>query len=366
MFLKEKKLNFVKFFVALLLFISPFLVIHAADYVPLAPIPGTVPNCAKPPCGTNLSVYLIGSFKVGIALAGILAFLMIVLGGFEYLSTDAITGKEEGKARIERAIGGLILALTSYIILYTIDPTLVSMNFLFLKQANSAKEMLSPGDLQNQNLENLYAKLRQEVADTTKTSDQKKEEATLLRNQLPEAKSQEAYSAISEAADKLEKDALLMEANKAIEINKRLAKDPDVNNLPTSSAQDAKGYQRLMIGSYNNGIQDMLRFNDTPAAKKLELEKFSSLNQTSPGIAFRDINKGNSGIANEMMDTIENQAIAAISRAKNQYLDTELATKIRQQADETINLIKKACADQTGQTSGKSHILLSCRNWPNR
>jgi hypothetical protein len=44
---------------------------------------------------------------------------------------DAITGKEEGKARIQRALGGLLLALASYIILYTINPNLVSLNLNF-------------------------------------------------------------------------------------------------------------------------------------------------------------------------------------------------------------------------------------------
>jgi hypothetical protein len=120
-----------------------------------------------------------------------------------------------------------------------------------------------------------------------------------------------------------------------------------------------------MIGSFNNEIKDMLRFNDEPAAKKLELDKFQNLNITAPFIAFNDINKGNSKIANEMMRTVDNEAVAAISRANNQYSDPELAKAIRKKADETIEIIKKACADQTGQTSGKSHILLSCRNWPN-
>jgi hypothetical protein len=363
MLLKKIKNSLFKTLLVLSFLLLPVLTVSAADYVPLAPIPGTTPNCATPPCATNLSVYLIGSFKVGIALAGILAFLMIVLGGFEYLSTDAITGKEEGKARIERAIGGLILALTSYIILYTIDPTLVSMNFLFWKQAKAGKEILAPTDLQT--LDNLYTKLRQEVADVTKTADEKKATANQIRSQMDQATSPESYVAMRDAADKLEKDALQMESQKAIEMNRRLAVNQTVNDLSADSAQNASGYQNLMIGSFNNEIKDMLRFNDEPAAKKLELDKFQNLNITAPFIAFNDINKGNSKIANEMMRTVDNEAVAAISRANNQYSDPELAKAIRKKADETIEIIKKACADQTGQTSGKSHILLSCRNWPN-
>src|SRR3989344_5506582 len=55
------------------------------EYVPLAPIEGTTNAEGK----TNLGYYLTGMFKVGVAGAGVLAFLMIVWGGFTYLSTDA-------------------------------------------------------------------------------------------------------------------------------------------------------------------------------------------------------------------------------------------------------------------------------------
>src|SRR3989344_8654675 len=68
-------------------------------YVPLATIPGTVdPTTGK----TDLSTYMTGIFKFGVAAAGVLAFITIVWGGFTYLSTDSITGKEEGKHYIER------------------------------------------------------------------------------------------------------------------------------------------------------------------------------------------------------------------------------------------------------------------------
>ena len=128
----------------------PILSVSAADYVQLAPIPGTA---SQPPCGngvtvncggTNLSTYLTGMFKVGIVLAGVLAFFTIVWGGFTYLSTDAITGKEEGKARIGRALGGLVLALASFIILNTINPNLVNLNLNFGKATDPA-DSLRPG-----------------------------------------------------------------------------------------------------------------------------------------------------------------------------------------------------------------------------
>ena len=61
-------------------------------------------------------------FKFLIAIAGVLAVIMIVIGGVEYMSTDAVYGKSEGKNKITRALGGLLLALISWLILNTINP----------------------------------------------------------------------------------------------------------------------------------------------------------------------------------------------------------------------------------------------------
>ncbi|PIQ91351.1 MAG: hypothetical protein COV70_04240 [Parcubacteria group bacterium CG11_big_fil_rev_8_21_14_0_20_39_22] len=119
--------------IALLLFILflPAISIAAtSEYTPLAPIPGTtVQDCslAGESCTTNLSVYVRGIFTTGIAIAGALAFLMIVIGAFQYMSTDAISDKSEGKDKILRSVGGLVLALASFLILNTINPDLISL-----------------------------------------------------------------------------------------------------------------------------------------------------------------------------------------------------------------------------------------------
>lgn len=332
-------------------------------YVPLAPIPGTTESCSGINCGTQLPTYLTGMFKVGIVLSGVLAFLMIVLGGFQYLSTDALTGKEEGRERIERAIGGLVLALTSYIILYSINPALVNLDLNFGKQAIPKNGLLAPSDMES--LDKLYATLRKEVADTVKTADEKKAAAAQIRSQMDEVTDEAALQTMKEAADKLEYDALILEERKAISQNKILAMDGAVNRLDLTSKQDAFGYQTLMIGAYKNAITDAKRFNDIESVKKLELEKFASLNETATAITFTDINKGNSNIAKKTMEQINNEAVAAASRAEIEYQDPALAQSIRNSASATIEKIKEACGDTTGQTTGKTHILLSCRNWPN-
>jgi hypothetical protein len=52
---------------------------------------------------------------------------MIVIGGVQYLSTDAISGKNEGRKKIENALGGLLLAILAWLILNTINPELLNI-----------------------------------------------------------------------------------------------------------------------------------------------------------------------------------------------------------------------------------------------
>lgn len=105
------------------------------QYTPLAPLPGTTQgecitgkNGKVSGCTTDIQTYLPGVFKLAIGIAGVLAVLMIIIGGVEYITTDAIQGKSEGKARIQNALWGLVLVLVSWILLYTINPKLTVFN----------------------------------------------------------------------------------------------------------------------------------------------------------------------------------------------------------------------------------------------
>ncbi len=75
---------------------------------------------------TDLGTYLGVIFKVILGIIGVLAVVMIIVGGVQYMTTDAIGGKESGKETIGNAIAGLVLALSSWLILNTINPDLVS------------------------------------------------------------------------------------------------------------------------------------------------------------------------------------------------------------------------------------------------
>lgn len=97
----------------------------ASAYAVLQSIPGIEADSTP-----TFSEYLEKIYIIGIGLAGILAVLMIVIGGIQYIGSGmSPSGKSDAKDRITNAIMGLLLALLSYLILNTIDPNLVSLNF---------------------------------------------------------------------------------------------------------------------------------------------------------------------------------------------------------------------------------------------
>ncbi len=117
------------------LFATAHTAVYALEYVELAPLPGTCETRSNGTCVTdvgasNLGNYINSLYKLAVAAAGVLAVLMIVMGGFSYISTDAISNKEEGKHQIKMALGGLMVVFASYIILNTINPQLVELNIV--------------------------------------------------------------------------------------------------------------------------------------------------------------------------------------------------------------------------------------------
>ena len=102
-----------------------------SEFVPLQEIPGVIDvETAKSP-----SKFFNGLFKFGIIIAGFLTVVMIAVGGIQYMSTDAIHGKSEGRERITYALMGLLLILFSWILLNTINPDI--LNFDIFNESSS-------------------------------------------------------------------------------------------------------------------------------------------------------------------------------------------------------------------------------------
>lgn len=94
----------------------------ADSYYPLSPLPGLNTQ------STNLTDYLTSVFTVTISVAAMLAVIMIVFGGFQYLTREASADKDEGRKRITQALLGLLLLLGSYLILKVIDPNILKLD----------------------------------------------------------------------------------------------------------------------------------------------------------------------------------------------------------------------------------------------
>ncbi len=105
----------------------------AAGYIPLTPLPGLtsgIPtNTNAGASGSGFSAYLRILYVWGVAAASGLAVIMIMWGGVEYMTSAGGGGVEEAKKRISSAVLGLILALGSYIILYTINRNMLRLDF---------------------------------------------------------------------------------------------------------------------------------------------------------------------------------------------------------------------------------------------
>src|SRR3989338_4304227 len=104
---------------------------RAVEYNLIQPLPGIQTVSSFPQ-------YIESALPFILSLAAILAAVMIVVGGVEYAISLSEDGKKLAKSRINNAILGLLLALVSYLILYTINPDLTKLKL-------DIKELQSPG-----------------------------------------------------------------------------------------------------------------------------------------------------------------------------------------------------------------------------
>lgn len=77
--------------------------------------------------------YLNLMIAIFIGICAVLAVIMIVAGGIEYMTTELISSKEAGKERIKNAILGLLLALGAWTLLNQINPDLLDVSLESLK-----------------------------------------------------------------------------------------------------------------------------------------------------------------------------------------------------------------------------------------
>jgi ABC-type siderophore export system fused ATPase/permease subunit len=83
----------------------------------------------QPPVGSGIVGVLQWGMRTTIILAGLLAFVYLIVIGFQYMLTDNISNKSFLRKRILEVLMGLILAIGSYAILSFINPTILNLGF---------------------------------------------------------------------------------------------------------------------------------------------------------------------------------------------------------------------------------------------
>jgi D-alanyl-D-alanine dipeptidase len=75
-----------------------------------------------------MAQYISGVYKYAVSIAGVIAAVMMMIGGIQYLTAGGDAGRvSRGKERINDALLGLMLVLGTYMVLQVINPDLVKM-----------------------------------------------------------------------------------------------------------------------------------------------------------------------------------------------------------------------------------------------
>ncbi|HRZ94976.1 MAG TPA: hypothetical protein P5262_00175 [Candidatus Moranbacteria bacterium] len=103
------------------------------DYTPMEKIPGFDAT-------GDFSTYVLAVYNFGIWTIGLSALLMIMIGGFMYITSAGNNASmEKAKGIITDAIIGVLMALSAYLILYVINPELVKIKTISMSGASSSQ-----------------------------------------------------------------------------------------------------------------------------------------------------------------------------------------------------------------------------------
>ena len=130
---KNKKilsLGLIIFFLFIFNLPTFFVLAAASNYELLAPSVIIDKNGQQPgEGGYGLKEYLRTIYLFGLVAVITVTIFWLIIGGLEYIASD-LPGKKSGaKDKIWNAAKGLLIALTSYLLLNLINPDLVALKF---------------------------------------------------------------------------------------------------------------------------------------------------------------------------------------------------------------------------------------------
>lgn len=120
--------------------------IRAADLTPVTPeLSVPIPGLTFRPAyneGNDVVVpyladYISAVYKYLLGISTLVAIIVVIYGGFLYLLGQTVGSAKTGTALIKDALAGLVILYSSYLILYLINPNLVSLQPIRLTRINS-------------------------------------------------------------------------------------------------------------------------------------------------------------------------------------------------------------------------------------
>lgn len=98
---------------------------QAGQFVPLVPdFPQIKVN------SYNLPNLLNAFYGVAVGIAGLLAVIMVSIGGFKYMLSESVFSKSDAKEQITDALIGLGIVLAAVVLLKVINPDLINLDIL--------------------------------------------------------------------------------------------------------------------------------------------------------------------------------------------------------------------------------------------
>lgn len=165
--------------------------VHATlsnQYTLLEPLPCISSNDADCVVGTQTNTldfqnYVSYAFNLFVALAAVAAVFMIVLGGFEYMTSDAWNIKNAGIEKLKNALLGLGLVLSSYLLLKTINPKLVQIPTTLLPELTVIKNIGS-----NNTVGSFFNRITSDIDSLRSSTEENRQRARELSSQANAAK----------------------------------------------------------------------------------------------------------------------------------------------------------------------------------
>jgi len=116
------------------------------EYVVLAPLPGTtkVANCTGTNCTADINSYLGGFLNLVIGIGAVIAMIMIGFYGFQYALSDSASVKMADSAKLWEIVQGLLLIISAYAIIYTINPALLTFSLEITTPRVTAPAVTAP------------------------------------------------------------------------------------------------------------------------------------------------------------------------------------------------------------------------------